>query len=194
MALEHACSFTASSRPTLHNRYFCFAQSMVQIISFSLHFVKRNLAAGGIMEQQPKKRPRSMICRSFRGVRLDRQRGAEWHLAQTAHQGEHRRAHPEPCRKAPVYRQPAGAWPAHSRSGLVGLMLPVYDNRYFSSMAQTFEAHVRSAAMADRRQRLSRSRGGAANGGDADLLFDRRAFHRGATDPDGVHEVCGALA
>ena len=31
-----------------------------------------------------------------------------------------------------------------SRSGLVGLMLPVHDNRYFSSMAQTFEAHVRS--------------------------------------------------
>ncbi|TIU08197.1 MAG: LacI family transcriptional regulator, partial [Mesorhizobium sp.] len=26
-----------------------------------------------------------------------------------------------------------------SRSGLVGLMLPVHDNRYFSSMAQTFE-------------------------------------------------------
>src|SRR5690606_24986966 len=26
-----------------------------------------------------------------------------------------------------------------SRSGLVGLLLPLYDNRYFSSLAQTFE-------------------------------------------------------
>ena len=31
-----------------------------------------------------------------------------------------------------------------SRSGLVGLLLPVHDNRYFSSMAQSFEAQVRS--------------------------------------------------
>ncbi|MGO8572638.1 LacI family transcriptional regulator, partial [Rhizobium ruizarguesonis] len=31
-----------------------------------------------------------------------------------------------------------------SRSCLVGLLLPVHDNRYFSSMAQSFEAQVRS--------------------------------------------------
>ncbi len=41
---------------------------------------------------------------------------------------------PPICRRADLRR---------SRSGLVGLLLPVHDNRYFSSMAQTFEAHVR---------------------------------------------------
>src|SRR6478752_3321947 len=34
-----------------------------------------------------------------------------------------------------------------SRSGLVGLLLPVYDNRFFSSMAQTFEALARGRGL-----------------------------------------------
>jgi hypothetical protein len=45
-------------------------------------------------------------------------------------------------------------------------MLPVYDNRYFSSMAQTFEAHVRNAwQMPDCRQLKSRSSTKNGDGG-----------------------------
>ncbi len=72
-------------------------------------------------------------------------------------------------------------------------MLPVYDNRYFSSMAQTFEAHVGSAgnvrslsapAVIRRRRRET-----------AENLISYsidELFICGATDPDGVHQVCEA--
>lgn len=78
-----------------------------------------------------------------------------------------------------------------SRSGLVGLLVPVYDNRFFSSMAQTFEA-------------LSRKRGLSPMvvSGRRDPDEERRTvetliaysidalFIAGVTDPDGLHGVC----
>ena len=81
----------------------------------------------------------------------------------------------------------------HSRSGLVGLMLPVHDNRYFSSMAQTFEAHVRSRGQCP--VVVSASRDPEEERRTAETLISYsidELFIVGATDPDGVHDVCRA--
>lgn len=78
-----------------------------------------------------------------------------------------------------------------SRSGLVGLLLPLYDNRYFSSLAQTFEAMVRArgecpiVASASRDPRAERETAESLIAYSVDELFIC-----GATDPDGVHEIC----
>ncbi len=78
-----------------------------------------------------------------------------------------------------------------SRSGLVGLLLPVYDNRYFSSMAQSFEALVRSRGQcpvvvsACRDPREERQVVETLISYSIDELFIA-----GATDPDGVHALC----
>ncbi|WP_208247689.1 LacI family DNA-binding transcriptional regulator (plasmid) [Rhizobium sp. T1470] len=78
-----------------------------------------------------------------------------------------------------------------SRSGLTGLLLPVYDNRFFSSMAQTFEAQARKRGLVP-----------MVVSGRRDPEEERRTvesliaysidslFVAGATDPDGVHQVC----
>jgi len=78
-----------------------------------------------------------------------------------------------------------------SRSGLVGLLLPVYDNRFFSSMAQTFESEARKRGLVP-----------MVVSGRRDPQEERRTvesliayaidslFIAGATDPDGVHEIC----
>ncbi|KQW69520.1 LacI family DNA-binding transcriptional regulator [Ensifer sp. Root127] len=78
-----------------------------------------------------------------------------------------------------------------SRSGLIGLLLPVHDNRYFSSMAQTFEAHVRSKGQCP--IVVSASRDPEEERRTAETLISYsidELFICGATDPDGVHEVC----
>ena len=80
-----------------------------------------------------------------------------------------------------------------SRSGLVGLMVPVHDNRYFSSMAQTFEAHVRARGQCP--VVVSASRDPEQERRTAESLISYsidELFIVGATDPDGVHEVCEA--
>ncbi|MEZ2132024.1 MULTISPECIES: LacI family DNA-binding transcriptional regulator [unclassified Sinorhizobium] len=80
-----------------------------------------------------------------------------------------------------------------SRSGLVGLLLPVYDNRYFSSMAQTFEAHVRRRGQCP--IVVSSSRDPREERETAENLISYsidELFICGATDPDGVHEICEA--
>lgn len=78
-----------------------------------------------------------------------------------------------------------------SRSGLAGLLLPVYDTRFFSSMAQTFEAQARQRGLLP-----------VVVSGRRDPEEERRVveslvaysidslFIAGATDPDGVHNVC----
>ena len=78
-----------------------------------------------------------------------------------------------------------------SRSGLAGLLLPVYDTRFFSSMAQTFEAQARKRGLLP-----------VVVSGRRDPEEERRTvesliaysidslFIAGATDPDGVHQVC----
>lgn len=80
-----------------------------------------------------------------------------------------------------------------SRSGLVGLLLPVYDNRYFSSMAQSFEAEVRSrgkcpiVVSASRDPQEERETVATLISYSIDELFIA-----GATDPDSVHALCEA--
>ena len=78
-----------------------------------------------------------------------------------------------------------------SKSGLVGLLLPVYDNRFFSSMAQTFEAQARLRGLSpmvvsgrrdpDEERRIVETL--IANSIDA-------LFNAGVTDTDGVNLVC----
>lgn len=80
-----------------------------------------------------------------------------------------------------------------SRSGLVGLLLPVYDNRYFSSMAQTFEAFVRRRGQCP--IVVSASRDPDEERKTAETLISysiEELFVVGATDPDGVNDVCRA--
>ncbi|MDM9646407.1 LacI family DNA-binding transcriptional regulator [Rhizobium sp. S163] len=78
-----------------------------------------------------------------------------------------------------------------SRSGLTGLLIPVYDTRFFSSMAQTFEAKARHRGLVP-----------MVVSGRRDPEEERRTvesliaysidslFVAGATDPDGVHQAC----
>ncbi|MDO9416757.1 LacI family DNA-binding transcriptional regulator [Pararhizobium sp.] len=80
-----------------------------------------------------------------------------------------------------------------SRSGLVGLLLPVYDNRYFSSMAQTFEAHVRSRGQCP--VVVSACRDPQEERQTVETLISYsidELIVAGATDPDGVHAICEA--
>ncbi len=78
-----------------------------------------------------------------------------------------------------------------SRSGLVGLLLPVHDNRYFSSMAQSFEAQVRSRGQCP--IVVSACRDPEEERQVVETLISYsidELFIAGATDPDGVHDVC----
>ncbi|RCS22919.1 LacI family DNA-binding transcriptional regulator [Phyllobacterium salinisoli] len=80
-----------------------------------------------------------------------------------------------------------------SRSGLVGLLLPVHDNRYFSSMAQTFEAEVRSHGKCP--VVVSACRDPVEEQATVETLISYsidELFIAGATDPDGVHVLCEA--
>lgn len=80
-----------------------------------------------------------------------------------------------------------------SRSGLIGLMLPVYDNRYFSSMAQAFEAHVRQRGQCPIVVSSSRDPDEERQMAESLVSYSiDQLFICGATDPDGVHEVCDA--
>jgi len=80
-----------------------------------------------------------------------------------------------------------------SRSGLVGLLLPLHDNRFFSAMAQAFEAQVRSRGLcpvvvsANRDPEEERATVSALISYSIDALFIC-----GATDPDSLHELCTA--
>ncbi len=71
---------------------------------------------------------------------------------------------------------------------------PCTTTRYFSSLAQTFEAHVRSKGQCPIVVSASRDpeeeRRTAENDGSP-ISIDE-LFICGATDPDGVHEVCEA--
>lgn len=78
-----------------------------------------------------------------------------------------------------------------SRSGLVGLMLPLYDNRFFSALAQGFEARVRARGLCPlvvsgcRDPELERSTVESLLAYSIDELFIA-----GATDPDSIHSAC----
>jgi LacI family transcriptional regulator, fructose operon transcriptional repressor len=83
----------------------------------------------------------------------------------------------------------------HSRSGLVGLLLPLHDNRFFSSMAQTFEAHVRARGLCP--VVVSAGRDPDEERETAETLISYsidELFICGATDPDSLHELCEQAA
>ncbi len=78
-----------------------------------------------------------------------------------------------------------------SRSGLVALLLPVHDNRYFSSMAQTFEAHVRGRGQCPIVVSACRDPEEERQTVEQLIAYSiDELIVAGATDPDGVYEVC----
>jgi LacI family fructose operon transcriptional repressor len=80
-----------------------------------------------------------------------------------------------------------------SRSGLVGLLLPVHDNRYFSSMAQTFEAHVRSRGQCPIVVSACRDPEEERQTVETLIAYSvDELIVAGATDPDGIHTLCVA--
>ncbi|MGO4440669.1 LacI family DNA-binding transcriptional regulator [Rhizobium sp. RAF56] len=79
----------------------------------------------------------------------------------------------------------------NSRSGLVGLLVPVYDNRFFSSMAQTFEAQARKRGLLPMVVSGRRDPEEERNTVESLIAYSiDMLFIAGATDPDGVHQVC----
>lgn len=79
------------------------------------------------------------------------------------------------------------------RSGIVGMIVPMYDNRYFGSIAQTFELKARETGLfpivtctgRDPELELDAARS----------MLDYRVDHlicTGATDPDKISELCKA--
>jgi len=77
-----------------------------------------------------------------------------------------------------------------ARSGLVGLLLPVYDNRYFSSMAQYFQAQVQARGQCPLVVSSGRNRN------EERKLVERLIAHAidgllivGSADPDALHEI-----
>ena len=146
------------------------------------------------MDQIKEKGDDLRSVRAFGQFAIDGERRPEWHLAEAAHQA---RPPPRPSSISPKQHQYTANLQARglrsSRSGLVGLMLPVHDNRYFSSMAQTFEAHVRGRGQCP--VVVSASRDPEEERRTAETLISYsidQLFIVGATDPDGVHDVCRA--
>jgi len=80
-----------------------------------------------------------------------------------------------------------------SRSGLIGLLLPLYDNRFFSAMAQAFEAQVRRRGLCP--VVVSANRDPEEERATISTLISysiESLFICGATDPDHLHDLCQA--
>ncbi|SIQ58313.1 transcriptional regulator, LacI family [Rhizobium sp. RU35A] len=78
-----------------------------------------------------------------------------------------------------------------SRSGLTGLLLPVYDNRFFSSMAQTFEALASKRGLVPMVVSGRRDPQEECRTVESLIAYSIDSlFIAGATDPDGVHDLC----
>lgn len=77
------------------------------------------------------------------------------------------------------------------RSGLIGMILPLHDNRYFSSMSQAFEAEARKRDLCPmvvstlRDPELEKRTVATLLSHNVDLLFIA-----GATDPDPLSRMC----
>jgi LacI family fructose operon transcriptional repressor len=78
-----------------------------------------------------------------------------------------------------------------ARSGLVGLILPMHDNRFFSSMSQCFEAQARERGWCP--VIVSTLRDGAEEIRTVETLISYAVdylFIAGATDPDALNALC----
>ncbi len=82
---------------------------------------------------------------------------------------------------------------SREKSGIIGMIVPMYDNRYFSSIAQSFEARAREAGYfpivtcTRRDPELEVAAARAMLGYQVELLVCT-----GATDPDRIHDLCAA--
>lgn len=82
---------------------------------------------------------------------------------------------------------------SREKSGIIGMIVPMYDNRYFSSLAQGFEAHARAAGYfpivtcTRRDPELEVAAARAMLGYQVEQLICT-----GATDPDRIHDLCAA--
>lgn len=80
-----------------------------------------------------------------------------------------------------------------SSSGLIGLLLPIYDFHHFSSIAQAFELKARRRGLCP--VVVSTHRNPAEERESAEHLISYSIdalFVCGAADPDGVHQLCKA--
>jgi len=80
-----------------------------------------------------------------------------------------------------------------AKSGLVGMILPIHDNRFFSSMSQSFEAHARDrgwcpvivSTLRDPEEEIRTVETLASYAVDS-------LFIAGASNPDAISEICSA--
>ena len=80
-----------------------------------------------------------------------------------------------------------------ARSGLVGMTLPVHDNRFFSSLSQSFEAYARERGLCP--VIVSTLRDPEEERRTVETLISYAIdslFIAGATDPDGLSDICSA--
>lgn len=83
----------------------------------------------------------------------------------------------------------------HSRSGLIGMIVPMLDNRFFSSLAQAFEEMARAQGLYP--VVVSTLRQPANEHATVKALISHNVealFLAGATDPDGLSELCGTAS
>ena len=82
---------------------------------------------------------------------------------------------------------------SREKSGIIGMIVPMYDNRYFSSIAQEFESRARDAGYfpivtcTRRDPDLEIAAARAMLGYQVETLICT-----GATDPDRIHDLCAA--
>lgn len=79
-----------------------------------------------------------------------------------------------------------------ARSGLVGMIIPVHDNRFFASMSQSFEALARERGLVP--VIASSTRDPVEERRIVETLISYAVdyiFVAGATDPDAITELCG---
>lgn len=80
-----------------------------------------------------------------------------------------------------------------ARSGLVGLILPVHDNRFFSSMSQCFEAEARERGWCPVIVSTLRDRAEEIHTVETLIAYAvDYLFIAGATDPDALSDICQA--
>ena len=82
---------------------------------------------------------------------------------------------------------------SREKSGIIGMIVPMYDNRYFSSIAQGFEARARDAGYFPIVTCTRRDPELEVNAARAMLGYQvEQIVCTGATDPDRIHDLCAA--
>ena len=82
---------------------------------------------------------------------------------------------------------------SREKSGIIGMIVPMYDNRYFSSIAQEFEARARYTGYFPIVTCTRRDPDLEVAAARAMLGYQvERLICTGATDPDRIHDLCAA--